>query len=203
MESVLKVGHVDLPYRVVTGEVVEVRLLSETHVSGYGGGGGTDQFGNINVSPINVNSRVRNRAHVVVKWDTGLEGSLETAADFTVRTGHRVVAIHISYEGHNGLAYVYNRDTGQFWVEPWMGQRRRKGIVLTPVMLGFAAAWVCVMLLIPISQSRSDPGVVVILMFLSPILGIVFASLNVASQNKRNRTTNAINSAFRELAPRL
>ena len=201
----LNVKGVTVPYRTVGGEVLEVRLLSETHVSGHGGGGGSDQFGNVSINPINVSSQVRNRAHAVVQWDTGFESTIETDAGFTMRAGHQIVAIDVSYDGQSGRGYVFNRNTGQFWIEPLMEAKRKRGIVAIPLILGFAASAMTFVSAAGATYTRnasSDPMMTLLMAAALPIIGIVVARSNSRKQKRRNATIKEINAAFRGLAPR-
>lgn len=209
MEGSLKVGNLDVPYVAVEGEVVEVRLLSETHVSGYGGGGVEDQFGNFSVNPIEISSRVRNRAHAVVRWESGKEGNFVADAQFAMRNGHRLLAITLSREGVQGRAYVYNHNTGQLWTEGFMGMQRKAGVVLFPLALGVFGAVVCFLGAVNStytanSHGHSDNPVGFVLgMILLPLIGIIFAIVGASRQSVRNARTKEVNAAFAAFLPEL
>lgn len=199
MDRSLKVGNLDVPYATVEGEVVEVRLLSETHVTGYGGGGTEDAFGNFSMNPIDITSQVRNRAHAVVRWDSGREGSFEADARFTLRAGHRIVAINLARKGATRRAYVYNRDTGQIWIEALMMPTRRKGILLGPLLAGLLVSVVGIVLTIiwfNVWHKPTDTFALAVALGLP--VGIIWGALNVALQSRANAQLGRINRAFRD-----
>ncbi len=201
MESTLDVGGLTVRYVLIEGEVVDVRLLSETHVSGGGGGGTSDQYGNLTVMPIRIGSEVRNRAHAVVKWDNGREGSFEADANFAMRVGHRLAAIHWKLSGGTPRAYVYNRDTGLFWLEAIAVPKKKAGIVAIPLTLGFFAMFACFLFASMMTYSRdtSGQGLLLLLMVILPLVGIIVAFANARSQSRLNAETRAIGKAFKAL----
>lgn len=118
-------GSTLIPY-FETGEVLEIKVSSHTHVFGGGGGGGvsTDLEGKVSgrTSPITINSKIEKETSIWIKNSEGEEKEWKVPGGVSARAGHKLILSSV-FKGDKGyIIAITNQTTGKLTTITNQGQ---------------------------------------------------------------------------------